>query len=194
MTVAGWLAAIILFLNLPIPIYWYVVHPLVSFWRRHKKAAYITGLLCSWPPVTAGMIAFRRELFRSDWPSAGATAAGLTLIIFEGWIFWRVRCDLGGARLVGKTELTGAGQIAHQGIYARMRHPRYTGSFLAILGACFLAAKCAMWITAGVWSLMILVAIALEERELRARFGTAYEEYRRKVPRFFPALNKPAAR
>lgn len=193
MTPVGWLAALVLFLQLPIPLFWFVVHPQVNFWRRHQTAGYITGVFLSWGPVTAGMIYFRGDLFRSDWPAAWSIVVGLTLLVFEGWIFWRVRRDLGAARLVGKTELSGGGEVVHQGIYARIRHPRYVGSLIAILGACLLAGTRWMWTTAAVWCLLTLVAIAMEERELRARFGTTYEEYCRRVPRFLPLRVKPHA-
>jgi len=36
----------------------------------------------------------------------------------------------GRARLIGKTELSGAGEIAQDGIYGRIRHPRYLGHLL----------------------------------------------------------------
>lgn len=183
---SGWLAALVLFLHLPIPLYWFVVHPMRKFWRSHQKAAYVTGLLCSWPLVTAALVIYRHELFRADWPSAPMLVAGVGLIAFEGWIFWRVHRDLGTARLVGKTELSGGGELERRGIYARIRHPRYTGSFLAILGACLLAGTRAMWAVAGLWLSLMLLAISLEERELRARFGRAYEEYARRIPRFVP--------
>jgi protein-S-isoprenylcysteine O-methyltransferase Ste14 len=186
MAFLDWLAAIVLFLQLPIPLYWFVLHPQINFWRRHPKASYVTGLLLSWPPVTAALIYFRASLFRQDSPSAWSIAAGLALIVFEGWIFWRVHRDLGTARLVGKTELSGKGEIAHRGIYAHIRHPRYAGSFLAIVGACLLAATRAMWIVAGVWTVLTLTAIALEERELAIRFGPDYQAYCRQVPRFIP--------
>ncbi len=191
MTLAAWLAAIVLFLQLPIPLYWFVVHPQVKFWRRHPITVYIVGLAASWLPVTIALVAFRRRLFRTDWPSAGAFALGLALIIFEGWIFWRVHDDLGTSRLVGKTEISGAGEIELGGIYGRIRHPRYTASFLAILGACFLAGTRAMWVTAAAWLVLMLVVISLEEREMRARFGAAYADYCGNVPRFLPIRGKP---
>lgn len=186
MNVWTWIAAIVLCLQLPIPLYWFVVHPLVKFWRRRPSAAYIVGLLCSWPPVVAAVVLFRRALFRPDWPHPAAIVSGLGLIVAEGWMFWRVHRDLGAARLVGKTELTGGGELAYTGIYARIRHPRYTGSFLAIVGACLLAARRPLWVAAIAWAVLTGIAIALEERELRARLGSAYVEYCRRVPRFIP--------
>lgn len=190
MTPPDWLAAFVLFLQLPIPLFWFVVHPRVNFWRRHQAAGYITGALFSWGPVTACLILFRRDLFRPNWLPVWSIIVGLALIIFEGWIFWRVKRDLGAARLVGKTELSGGGEVVHKGIYARIRHPRYVGSLIAILGACFLAGTRVMWIVAAVWCVLTLLAIAMEERELRARFGSAYEEYCRRVPRFLPLRAK----
>jgi protein-S-isoprenylcysteine O-methyltransferase Ste14 len=187
-TPLGWLAAVVLFLQLPIPLYWFVVHPQIDFWRRHGKAGYITGLLCSWPPVSACLFVFRRQLFRTDWPRAWAVTAGLALILFEGWLFWRLTRDLGADRLMGKTEMSGGGTIASSGIYARIRHPRYAGSFLAIVGACLLAAKPALWAVAAAWAALMRLAIYFEEREMRRRFGPAFEEYARRVPRFLPRL------
>lgn len=191
MTFLDGIAAVVLFLQLPIPLYWFVVHPLVGFWRTRPKAAYITGLLCAWPPVTAAMIFWRHELFRSTWPDAGAIVAGTGLIVFEGWIFWRVHKDLGIARLVGKTELSGGGAIESGGIYGVIRHPRYAGSFLAILGACCLAGTRSTWVVAAVWLMLMLAAISLEERELRRRFGVPYADYCQRVPRLLPRYDKP---
>ncbi len=187
MTALSWFAAIVLFLQLPIPLFWFVWHPLMGFWRRHTKASYIVALLLSWPPVTVCIVVFRRELFRPDWPPVWRIIAGFALIVFEVWMFARLTRDLGVARLVGKVELAGGGSIARNGVYARIRHPRYLGSSLAILGACLLAGTRPMWVTAAIWTVSMLMAISLEERELRTRFGAEYEEYARQVPRFLPA-------
>jgi protein-S-isoprenylcysteine O-methyltransferase Ste14 len=183
---------VILFLQLPIPLYWFVMHPQVDYWRAHQRAGYITGLLLSWFPVSVLLVIFRRELFRATWPPVWEVTAGFALIICELWIFRRVHKDLGTRRLVGQTELSGGGQIEHRGIYARIRHPRYVGSFLAILGACFLAGTRAAWVVAVVWLLLTRIAIVLEERELHDRFGVSYEEYCRRVPRFVPSFAKAA--
>jgi protein-S-isoprenylcysteine O-methyltransferase Ste14 len=187
-TLLDWLAAIVLFMQLPIPLFWFVLHPKVSYWRDHQNAAFVWGLSLSWPPVTTALILYHRELFDRESPPPWRIALGFALIILEGWIFWRVKKDLGTARLIGKTELSGAGEIAQNGIYGRIRHPRYLGSFLALLGACLLAGKPAMWIAAGVWCVLTLIAIAFEQRELRARFGDFYVDYCRRVPGFIPKI------
>ena len=163
-----------------------MLHPLRIPWRRYPRAVYAVALACSWLPVTIAIVALHRKLFVDTWPSTIRLASGLALIVFEAWVFWRVRRDLGTARLVGKTELEGAGEIERGGIYSRIRHPRYLASFLAILGACLLAGTRMMYLAVAVWLALMAVIIVLEEREMRSRFGATYRDYSRKVPRFFP--------
>lgn len=194
MTPLGGLAALVLFLQLPIPLYWFVLHPLTNFWRNRQKAAFITALACSWLPVTICLFIFHRQLFSTVWPAGWRIVLGVALIVFEAWFFFRLQRDLGGARLVGQTELTGGGELVHRGVYGRIRHPRYLGSLLAIIGACLLSGTRVTWIIAGVWCLLTGIAIALEECELRKRFGLSYEQYCRRVPRFFPHSGNPQAR
>lgn len=121
----------------------------------------------------------------------GSAIVGFALLFFEAWIFWRVKRDVGASRLIARPELSDGGEVARQGIYARIRHPRYDGSVLAILGPCFLAGMRLMWTVAGIWRVLTLAGIVIEERELRARFGAAYEDYCRQVPRFVPMSIKP---
>jgi protein-S-isoprenylcysteine O-methyltransferase Ste14 len=187
MTFLDWLAAIVLFLQLPIPLYWFVVHPRVAFWRRHSRAGAIwTAALVAWTVIPALLVLFHGRLFSAVTPPVWRIMVGLALVLFEIYIFIRVRRDLGGARLVGQTELTGGGEMVSTGIYSVIRHPRYTGSLAAIVGACLLAGTGWTWIAAGVWSALMLVSIGFEERELRRRFGAAYADYTRRVPRFLP--------
>ncbi len=181
-----WVAAVVLFLQLPIPLYWLILHPQIEFWRRHTRAAYLVSGLLSWAAIAAFLFAFRRQLFAGEPAPGWAIAAGFALLGTDGYILYRVKRELGGARLVGKTELSGGGELATQGLYARVRHPRYTGMMAAVAGACLLAGSLLLWVVAAVWWLLALLATVLEERELRARFGAAYLEYSRSVPRFLP--------
>lgn len=186
MNVFRWIAAIICFLQLPNPIFWLVVHPQIDFWRGRARAAYITGLVISWGGVTALLVIFRDALLTRGQPGDLQIGFGLLLIAADIWLFGRVRKDLGTSRLIGKPELSGGGEVAETGIYARLRNPRYVGVLASVLGACLLAATPLMWAIAAAWSVLVLVVIAFEERELRARLGTPYIEYCRRVPRFIP--------
>ena len=92
--------------------------------------------------------------------------------------------------IAGWRELFGAkksGRLATGGPYALMRHPQYTGIFLALFGE-----GVVHWPTA--FSLAAVPAIVLayvllarkEEREMMQTFGEQYAQYRRRVPMFFP--------
>jgi len=80
------------------------------------------------------------------------------------------------------------GALVTDGIYARVRHPQYTGMFLLV------AALLIQWPTL----LSLLMAPVLvfsyarlarrEEREMEAQFGEAYQAYRVRVPAFWPRL------
>jgi protein-S-isoprenylcysteine O-methyltransferase Ste14 len=72
------------------------------------------------------------------------------------------------------------------GIYARLRHPRYLGHLLALLGLTVLF-HCWLGLAAFAIELVIvLVRIRQEEALLHQKFGRAYAEYARHTPRLVP--------
>jgi len=186
MTRLNWIAAIVFFLQLPNPLFWLVMHPQIAYWRRHVRGSYVTAVAIAWGSVTLFLVAFRHSLFRHNQPTAWAIATGFVLIGLDLWLFSQVHRDLGLERLIGRPELSGSGEVARTGIYAHLRHPRYTGMIASVFGACLLGATRWMWCVAGVWLVLVMAAIHLEEHELRARFGDAYAKYCRCVPRFIP--------
>ncbi len=186
MNLFAWIAAVIFFLQLPNPLFWLVVHPLAHFWRGRMRTAYITAVGVAWGAVTALLITFHGEIFRGEVPGKTEIGIGLLLIAFDLWLFGKVHRDLGTSRLIGKTEISGGGEVARTGIYSYIRHPRYAGMIASVAGACLLSATRLTWDVVVVWLLLVATVIALEERELRVRFGTAYEEYCQRVPRFLP--------
>jgi protein-S-isoprenylcysteine O-methyltransferase Ste14 len=181
-TVAGF----ILFFELPIPIYWLILHPFNSFWRSRIRTAFWFAGLSAW--TCGGMLlwVFRHSLLAASRPSWLAIVAGFALISVEGYLLVRVERELGSRRLVGHGELTGKGEMFSGGLYAHVRHPRYAGMFAALLGAALLAGAPLLWIVLSLWCPFAVFVIRLEEVELTARFGSGYEEYRKRVPAFFP--------
>jgi protein-S-isoprenylcysteine O-methyltransferase Ste14 len=81
-----------------------------------------------------------------------------------------------------------ARHLATQGIYARMRHPQYTGFILIMLG--FLI----QWptiLTLLMFPVLVTMYARLaisEERQVEQEFGQAWREYAARTPRFFPRL------
>src|ERR1700676_1125129 len=179
-------AGFFLFFELPIPIYWLILHPFNSFWRSRVRAAFWVAGLAAW---TAGGILlwiYRPLLLAAARPPWIANAAGVALIGVEVYLFLRVERELGSRRLVGYAELTGMGEMFTGGLYAHVRHPRYTGMFCAVVGAALLGGTLRLWAILAIWWVLALIVIRLEERELAARFGPAYIAYRKRVPAFLP--------
>ena len=179
-------AGFILFFELPIPIYWLILHPFNSFWRNRICAAFWVAGLTAWTSGGVLLWIYRPLLLSAARPSWVAIAAGLVLIGIEVYLFLRVERELGSRRLVGHAELTGTGEMFTAGLYAHVRHPRYSGMFCAIVGAALLGGTPRLWVVLGVWSVLALGVIRLEERELDARFGAAYAAYRKRVPALLP--------
>jgi len=79
-----------------------------------------------------------------------------------------------------------AGQLVTDGIYRLVRHPQYTGIFLAIFG------QLVDWPTIPTLALAPVIVLAFvrlarrEEDRLIEQFGDVYLAYRQHVPMFFP--------
>jgi protein-S-isoprenylcysteine O-methyltransferase Ste14 len=179
-------AGFVLFFELPIPVYWLILHPFNSFWRTRVRVAFWFAGLTAWIGGGVALWAFRHWLLAPNPPSWYSVVAGFFLIAVEAYLFARVERELGGKRLVGHAELTGGGEMFSGGLYARVRHPRYTGMFCAVLGGALIAGTPRLWIVLAAWCPLVLLAIRLEEKELASRFGPSYEAYRRQVPAFLP--------
>lgn len=177
---------LLLFSELPIPLYWLLIHPLSSFWRNRVRAAFWIAGLAAWAIGGVLLWTFHSALLALTRPSWAAFAAGFVLISVEIYLLRRVERELGTRRLVGHAELTGTGELFTGGLYAHVRHPRYAGMFCAVAGAALLAGTARLWLVLAVWWLFALMVIRLEERELERRFGAAYLEYRKRVPAFLP--------
>ncbi len=180
------LAGLVLFFELPIPIFWLIIHPFSAFWRGRVRSAFWFAGLTAWTSGGVALWFLRHRLLSASRPSWIAVASGCALIAVEVYILTRVERELGSRRLVGHAELTGTGEIFSGGLYAYVRHPRYAAMFGAVLGAALIAGSQLLWATLPIWFVLAGLAIRLEERELLSRFGPSYEEYRRRVRAFLP--------
>ncbi|NUO80052.1 isoprenylcysteine carboxylmethyltransferase family protein [candidate division KSB1 bacterium] len=123
-------------------------------------------------------------------PTPASLLGGFALALLgEGLRIWAVR-HAGGATRTTSGVGAGAVLITH-GPFAYVRNPLYLGNFLLSLGLCLMSWA---WMP---WMLFLFIAlfgwqywsiISLEEEHLQQRFGQAYTEYLRDVPRFLPRL------
>jgi protein-S-isoprenylcysteine O-methyltransferase Ste14 len=90
-----------------------------------------------------------------------------------------------------RTEITvrPEARLVRRGIYRVVRHPSETGLLAVALGTAILLGSAA---AAGLWLAallpLVLWRLALEERQLDARFGTRYQRYRLRVRRLLPLV------
>ncbi len=77
-------------------------------------------------------------------------------------------------------------RLLTDGVFKVVRHPMYLGSWLFFLGLTISTISLA---SAGVCVVIVLFYYRVsksEEKLLEAKFGTEYQEYKRRVPMFFP--------
>ena len=80
-------------------------------------------------------------------------------------------------------------ELIRTGPYAIVRHPVYASMFLMMLATGFLLAQWMLFLLGiALYIVGTEIRIHAEEGLLRARFGTAFEDYRREVPAYLPFL------
>lgn len=109
------------------------------------------------------------------------------LLIFAGFILlsaaWRVLF-----------QAQRSGQLATEGVYARIRHPQYA-AFIAIMIGFLLQWPTIPTLVMFPVLLVMYVRLAhAEERESRAGFGAAWDAYAARVPRWLPRIGGGSAR
>lgn len=80
------------------------------------------------------------------------------------------------------------GRLVTDGVYARMRHPQYTGILILTLG---LFIHWPTILTALMWPVILVTYTRLARREEQtalAAFGDRYRDYQTQVPAFIPRL------
>lgn len=81
-------------------------------------------------------------------------------------------------------------QVLQDGPYSICRHPLYLFSIIGITGFGLLLGSAELALLFGVLGALVLSATARrEERFLRSQFGTAYDDYSRRVPMIWPRLS-----
>jgi protein-S-isoprenylcysteine O-methyltransferase Ste14 len=177
----------------PVLCYWLLIHPFVRFWRR-LGPRWTYGIVCALLVLGMGsLFRIRQSLLAVEFgTNYYLTALGLLLLTASTWLGFQILHYLSILTLLGLPELAPdkhPQQLITTGIYATIRHPRYVQICLGFLGSALIANYLALYLIVALWLPGIYVIVFLEERELRDRFGPAYDDYCRRVPRFLPRFN-----
>lgn len=172
-----------------IPLFWIPVHGFPKVFRRLGLLTYIVPAV-TWTPLAVFLFSQREFILRHK--------TGLPpLVVFFGvaLLFLGTALQVWTGRLLSLKGLMGMPEVSASvesrfvtaGPYRIVRHPTYLSHTLMFSGLFFMSGVMAMGLVTLLDLLLItLVVIPLEDRELSARFGPAYDEYRRKVPGIFP--------
>jgi protein-S-isoprenylcysteine O-methyltransferase Ste14 len=188
--------ALVVLLGLPGGVLlWLFIHPFAAQWRRIGAAWTYAILLI--PVTVVDVVVFRARgwLLAVDYGThVGLIALGALCALGAGLIAAKRRRLLTLAVLAGLPELSPERyppRLLTEGIYGRIRHPRYVELALWVLAYACVANYLATWIAFALLIPAMYLVVVLEERELRERFGDEYEAYAEQVPRFIPRSPTP---
>ena len=170
--------------------YWYLIHPFIGFWRATGPwVAYAAMTLVLAFNLVAVWI-WREPLFAVSYPVGPAHwIVAAVFYLTAAAVQINVQRQLKFRILAGLPELSPdnhAGELLDTGIYARIRHPRYVSVAFGMLAAAIFCNYQSLWIATVLMFPALYGIVLLEERELVDRFGEAYADYARRVPRFIP--------
>ena len=189
-------AALMLLVSMPVSLgLWFAIHPFAPFWRRLGPVRTYAVLALPSLAVMAAMFHWRRPLLRVQFGTNRVfVSLAVVAVVASVAVAVQRRKHLTFAILAGVPELSeerAPGRLLTEGIYGRIRHPRYVEATLAVLAYALFANYLAVWVLLAAWVPGLYLVVLLEERELRDRFGSEYLAYCRRVPRFLPRIGSP---
>jgi len=171
-------------------VFWFVVHPFVGFWRRLGPWITYAILFLLMAVIAAGLFRIRDVLPAVEFETSYPLIAVALILNGVTWaVFFPVRKQLTFRILIGLPELDVKNQkqqLLTGGMFGKMRNPRYVAVVLFGLSMALLTNYLAVYLAFVALVVGLYGITLLEEKELRARFGKAYEDYCARVPRFIP--------
>jgi protein-S-isoprenylcysteine O-methyltransferase Ste14 len=171
-------------------LFWFLVHPFIRFWRRlglrRALAIYYTLMAA----FVAGVFLLRKTLLAVDFGTNPVLIAVAVPMLAASIVLRRkISRHLRFKTLGGLPEMAPdrfPQRLLTEGIYSRIRHPRYVEVLLVMASLTLIANNLAAYVNWIIGIPSVLLIVRIEERELRDRFGAEYEAYCARVPRFVP--------
>ena len=145
------------------------------------STACLALLLAAWRPL--GFVLFDVSSGALGWVLVGVSLFGWVIAVYSTFLI--DHAGLFGLRQVlHPARAETADDFRTPGLYRAVRHPLYFGFLLAFWATPIMSA--AHLVFAAGLTLYVLVAIRFEERDLAARFGDRYRDYRKRVRALVP--------
>jgi protein-S-isoprenylcysteine O-methyltransferase Ste14 len=114
--------------------------------------------------------------------------AGVILFSLSLWLFYRSHADLSTNWSIS-LDIRENHKLVTTGVYRSIRHPMYAAIFLQAIGQALFVPN---WIAGPfelfAFTLMFALRVGPEERMMRERFGSDYENYAKASKRLIPSI------
>ncbi|PYM03177.1 MAG: hypothetical protein DMF19_00390 [Verrucomicrobia bacterium] len=122
-----------------------------------------------------------------DWRAQYIVAAMIVVLVLASLIFIAAAVRTLGQQWSLQARVLEHHKLIQGGPYRIVRHPIYAGMFgMLVTGSLAYGHWIGLLIGSLVYCIGTIIRIRSEEKLLREQFGSAYEEYARKVPAFIP--------
>lgn len=122
-----------------------------------------------------------------DWHAQYFLVALMVVLVIGSLIFIAAAVRTLGKQWSLQARVLEDHELVQRGPYRIVRHPIYTGMFgMLIAGSLAYGHWLGLLIASAVYCFGTVMRIRSEEKLLRERFGSAYEDYAREVPAFIP--------
>ncbi len=146
----------------------------------YVSVAVAAALLMTYPELGLGLLS---KLFVPETLPYAFLGLGLTIAGFTFAIWARVHL---GRNWSGTVTIKKDHELIRSGPYGIVRHPIYTGSLLALLGASIVFGSTRWLVGLGFALLALKLKSLREEQFMTQQFAAEYTDYRRKVKALIP--------
>ena len=129
---------------------------------------------------------FQNTHYSSLLPSSLSAVLGVATFL-AGFLIRQIAIMQLGKFYTYKVSISDDHQMIDTGLYASMRHPAYTGTFLELTGAALLYNHWILsWFLSLPYLVVVLKRIQEEEKALIEEFGPKYQAYMKRAGMFLP--------
>ena len=177
---------------LPLNIIRVTGHLFIRFFRRFGIFSFllyiVLCLACAFLIFLNSNLFLQGKMFKNNITISAIGIIFLCLGLFLhvlGFKTLGIKAVFGIPEILSKKE---KGILIINGPFLLVRHPLYLGQLFLIIGLLLLTFELSLFLLLAIVIIFVWPVTILEEKELIERFGQAYIDYQKRVPRILPGL------